>query len=65
MTILSLPRAIAFFLLTIFWFPAVSSPQSNPDPKLIESAKKEGGLVYYTTMTLDQSKQTVDKFEKK
>jgi iron(III) transport system substrate-binding protein len=45
--------------------PAVSWSQSGPDPKLIDAAKKEGELVYYTTMTLDQSKQTVDRFEKK
>jgi iron(III) transport system substrate-binding protein len=32
---------------------------------VIEGAKKEGEVVYYTTMTLDQSKQTVDRFEKK
>jgi iron(III) transport system substrate-binding protein len=65
MTISSLPRAIGYFFIVLFLFPTVSWPQSNPDPKLIEGAKKEGGLVYYTTMTLDQSKQTVDKFEKK
>jgi iron(III) transport system substrate-binding protein len=39
--------------------------QSNPDPKLIEGAKKEGEMVFYTTMTLDQSKQVVDRFQKK
>lgn len=39
--------------------------QANPDPKLIEAAKKEGELVYYTTMTLSQSKKVVDKFEKR
>jgi hypothetical protein len=27
----------------------------SPDPKLIEGAKKEGQMVFYTTMTLDQS----------
>lgn len=39
--------------------------QASPDPKLIEAAKKEGEMVYYTTMTLSQSKKVVDKFEKK
>lgn len=39
--------------------------QANPDPKLIEAAKKEGELVYYTTMTLSQSKKVMDKFQKK
>ena len=65
MTISSLHRAIGYFFTAFFLLPAVSWSQSNPDPKLIEGARKESGLVYYTTMTLDQSKQTVDKFEKK
>jgi hypothetical protein len=33
--------------------------------KNYRGAKKEGQLVYYTTMTLDQSRVTVDHFEKK
>lgn len=39
--------------------------QSAPDPKVIEGAKKEGEMVWYTTMTLDQSKQVVDAFQKR
>jgi iron(III) transport system substrate-binding protein len=39
--------------------------QSNPDPKLVEGAKKEGQMIFYTTMTLDQSKEVVDRFQKK
>ena len=58
-------RTVSLIILGIFLSPAVSWPQSAPDPKLVEGAKKEGQLVYYTTMTLDQSKQTVDRFEKK
>jgi iron(III) transport system substrate-binding protein len=55
--------------LAAVWL-AVSLPgwawsQASPDPKLVEAAKKEGQLVYYTTMTLDQSKAVVDRFEKK
>lgn len=61
----SLLRAVGYFSCAVFLLPALAWSQSNPDPKLIEGAKKEGALVYYTTMTLDQSKQTVDKFEKK
>lgn len=45
--------------------PAIAWSQSAADPRLIEGAKKEGQLVYYTTMTLDQNKQTVEQFEKK
>ena len=58
-----LPWLIAF--LGALSSPGVARGQSAPDPKLIEGAKKEGQLVYYTTMTLDQSQATVDRFEKK
>ena len=37
----------------------------SPDAKLIEGAKKEGQVVFYTTMTLDQSKEVIDRFQKK
>ena len=52
-------------VLTALSAPATGWSQSAPDPKLVESAKKEGQFVYYTTMTLDQSKAVVDRFEKK
>jgi len=48
-----------------FIAPLVAWAQGSPNPKLVEAAKKEGELVYYTTMTLDQSKVVVDRFEKK
>ena len=57
-------RIVAVCSLGLLVIPAVSWPQSNPDPKIIQGAKKEGQLVYYTTMTLDQSRVTVDRFEK-
>ncbi|MBI3062630.1 MAG: extracellular solute-binding protein [Deltaproteobacteria bacterium] len=43
----------------------VAWSQGAPSPKVIEDAKKEGEVVWYTTMTLDQSKQVVDAFQKK
>jgi iron(III) transport system substrate-binding protein len=58
-------RAVTLFVFSILLMPSVVWSQGKPDPKLIEGGKKEGQLVYYTTMTLDQSKQTVDRFEKK
>src|SRR5262245_46196394 len=54
--------AIIGFALVL---PVRAWSQAAPNPKLIEAAKKEGELVYYTTMTLDQSKAVVDRFEKK
>ena len=33
--------------------------------KLIEGAKSEGNVAYFTTMALSQSKKVVDRFQKK
>jgi len=38
---------------------------AQADSALIEAAKKEGAMTYYTTMTLSQSKRVIDRFEKK
>ncbi len=54
----------AFFLLVLAAAPAAWA-QGAANQKLIEAAKKEGEVVYYTTMTLDQSKTVTDRFEKK
>ena len=54
----------AVFLITLA-APVVGWAQASPNQKLVEAAKKEGELVYYTTMTLDQSKVVTDRFEKK
>ena len=54
----------AFFLITLA-APLAAWAQGSPNQKLVEAAKKEGELVYYTTMTLDQSKTVTDRFEKK
>jgi hypothetical protein len=53
----------AFILLPIFGSHRAEG-QINPDPKLIEGAKKEGEMIFYTTMSLDQSKEVVDRFQK-
>ena len=45
--------------------PSAVLAQTHRDPKLVEGAKRERELIYYTTTTLDQSKQVVDHFEKK
>lgn len=39
--------------------------QSAPDPKLIEAARKEGSLVWYTAMAIDTAKPLADGFQKK
>jgi iron(III) transport system substrate-binding protein len=57
----SMTAALIFFLAV-----AVSRASAqSPDPRLIEGAKKEGQMVFYTTMTVDQSKEVIDRFQKK
>jgi iron(III) transport system substrate-binding protein len=46
--------------------PSISSVlHAGSNPQLIEAAKSEGVVSYYTTMTLSQSKKVVDKFQQK
>jgi iron(III) transport system substrate-binding protein len=52
---------LEFFLCQLTFSPA----QAGPNPQIIEAAKSEGNVSYYTTMTLSQSKKVVDKFQKK
>jgi ABC-type thiamine transport system substrate-binding protein len=56
---------LGWWLLLVLAIPAGVSAQTNPNTQLVEAAKKEGEVVYYTTMTLDQSKMVADRFEKK
>jgi iron(III) transport system substrate-binding protein len=61
------PMLVLGLLIFAFGFgPAASSAgQADPSAKLIEGAKKEGEVVWYTTTTLDQSQQVVERFQKK
>lgn len=46
--------------------PSFSSVlHAGSNPQLIEAAKSEGAVSYYTTMTLSQSKKVVDRFQQK
>lgn len=65
MSLLQWSRFGGFFLLFAVLVPYSAWAQGSPNPKLVEAAKKEGELVYYTTMTLDQSRSVGDRFEKK
>jgi len=56
---------IAMALALALWIPIAAWGQGGPSLKLVEAAKKEGQVIYYTTMTLDQSKAVTDRFEKK
>jgi iron(III) transport system substrate-binding protein len=53
-------------LMSTFLVPPLASwSQTGPDPKLIEGAKKEREVVWYTTTSLETSKIIVDVFQKK
>src|SRR5262245_54715767 len=54
-------RAFFFLLLSL----GVASPAAAADSPLIEGAKKEGALVFYTTMDIQNSKPLLDVFNKK
>lgn len=58
-------RTLCITLMLLLIAPLVAWAQTSPDQKIVDAAKKEGELVYYTTMTLDQSKVVVDRFQKK
>lgn len=57
-------KVLVALFVAVFLLPVVSW-SGDPDPKLIEAAKKEGNMSYWATMTLSQSKQVVDAFHKK
>ena len=39
--------------------------QEGPDPKTIQAARKEGEIVWYTTMSADQSTSFMERFRRK
>ena len=49
----------------LFSLCVLSAARAGVNPKIIEAAKEEGKVSYYTTMTLSQSKKVVDKFQQK
>jgi ABC-type Fe3+ transport system substrate-binding protein len=46
-------------------FLAPVAAVADSDPSVVEAANKEASLMYYTTMTLSQSKKVVDAFERR
>jgi iron(III) transport system substrate-binding protein len=56
---------LGLFLAALVSLASLSWSQTVLNPKVIEGAKKEGQVVWYSTMTLDQSKVVVDHFQKK
>src|ERR1043166_2873381 len=60
LTLLTLSAVVCFYCQSL-----LSVAQAGSNPKIIEAAKREGAVSYYTTMTLSQSKKIVDKFQQK
>ena len=54
-------RTLFIFLLSLLFPSFVSAAE----PSIIEGAKKEGALVFYTTMDIQNSKPLLDTFNKK
>jgi iron(III) transport system substrate-binding protein len=61
------PSAKHCVVLGLLLFSILVIPAGSPgaDPKLIEAAKKEGEVVWYTTTALETSKKIADEFQKK
>jgi iron(III) transport system substrate-binding protein len=58
-------RVVLFFLLLVLCSaPELIWSQSEPTSKLVEGAKKEGNVAWYTSMNVNESKPLVDEFEK-
>jgi iron(III) transport system substrate-binding protein len=60
--------SLHFLPLVFFWLCFLYPPPVNAQPvqtaALVEGAKKEGKLVWYTSMAIDTSKPLLDAFEK-
>jgi len=52
-------------VLCCLFFFAVTTLHAQSSPSLVEAAKKEGKLVYYTVLTLPESRALVTAFEKR
>ncbi|HTF92055.1 MAG TPA: extracellular solute-binding protein, partial [Verrucomicrobiae bacterium] len=56
------------FLLALGLAAALASfarAQESPDPKIVQAARKEGEVVWYTTMSADQSTSFMERFQRK
>ena len=56
---------LALLVTAIFWQPVFARPRSVQDMELVEGAKKEKKLIFYTTMDLPQTIEVVRDFAQK
>jgi hypothetical protein len=54
-----------FFMTLVLVAARSAFSQESEDPKLIEAARREGKIVWYTTMSTDHSKQFADRFHQR
>ena len=54
-----------FVIYLLCWFIPSSDAQQSPDLKVVDAARKEGEIVWYTTMSVDQNKEFMDRFVKR
>lgn len=57
--------ALLFGGLVLFAIRREASAQSNPSPSLIEAAKKEGQVVFYTPLNINDSRPLLQRFEQR
>lgn len=60
-----IPSTFLLLKCILALLPSLVYSQETSDAKLLEAARKEGEIVWYTTMSLDQSKQFMDRFIRK
>jgi iron(III) transport system substrate-binding protein len=56
---------ITVLMATLLLFQPGTAQAQAVDPGLVEGAKKEGEVVWYTSMSISESQPIVDRFEKK
>jgi len=54
-----------FVIYLLCWLIPRSDAQQSPDLKVVDAARKEGEIVWYTTMSVDQNKEFMDRFVKR
>ena len=50
----------SLFLVLSSGVSMTGARSGRPDPKVVDGARKEGEIVWYTTMSVDQSKEFMD-----
>lgn len=58
-------RRLLFVAVVLFLATVSAHAQDRPDAKIIDAARKEGEIVWYTTMSSDQSNAFMALFQKK